>query len=78
MLDPWHDYVDNDVKVRDHYHILENIEALHIEIVIYQSFIKGLNHTVPGVFHNSKSYDSHIIMQELGKFNFKINVIPNG
>ena len=31
------DYVDNDVKVRDHCHItgsLENIEALYIEIVI--------------------------------------------
>ena len=27
-------YVDGDVKVRDHYHILENIEALHIEVVI--------------------------------------------
>ena len=25
-----------------------------------------------------KSYDSHFIMQGLGKFNLKINVIPNG
>ena len=32
----------------------------------------------PIVFHNLKSYDSHLIMQEQGKFNLKINVIPNG
>ena len=31
----------------------------------------------PIVFHNLKSYDSHLIMQEQGKFNLKINVIPN-
>ena len=28
------DYVDNDVKVRDHCHITRNIEALHKETVI--------------------------------------------
>ena len=37
-------YWNNDVKVRDHCHILEN-------------------------------YNSHLILQELGKFNLKINVI---
>ena len=30
------------------------------------------------VYHNLKNYDSHVIMQELGKFNVKVNVIPNG
>ena len=25
-----------------------------------------------------KNYDSSLIMQDLGKFSFKINVIPNG
>ena len=25
-----------------------------------------------------KNYNSHLIIQELGKFSFKINVIPNG
>ena len=29
------------------------------------------------VFHNIKSYDSHFIMQEVGKFNIEISVIPN-
>ena len=28
------DYVDNDVKERDHCHITGNIETLHIKIVI--------------------------------------------
>ena len=29
------------------------------------------------VFYNLKNYDSHLIMQELSKFNFKLNVISN-
>ena len=29
------------------------------------------------MFQNLKNYDSHLIMQHLGKFNLKINVIPN-
>ena len=37
-----------------------------------------LNHKIFAVFHNLKNYDLHLIMQELGKFNLKINVIPNG
>ena len=39
----------------------------------------NLNQKSPIVFHNLKSCDSHVIIQELGKFNFsfKINVIPN-
>ena len=36
-----------------------------------------LNYKTPVVFRTLKHYDSHLIMQELGKFNFKINVIPN-
>ena len=30
------------------------------------------------MFYKLKNYGSHLIMQELGKFNFKINVMPNG
>ena len=37
-----------------------------------------LNHYIPLVFHNSKYYDSDLIMQKLGKFNLKMNVIPSG
>ncbi|CAB3977707.1 Gastrula zinc finger [Paramuricea clavata] len=32
---------------------------------------------VPVVFHNLRGYDSHLIMQEIGKFKMNINVIPN-
>ena len=37
-----------------------------------------LNYKIPVVFHNLRNQDSHLIMQDLGKFNLKINVIPNG
>ena len=37
-----------------------------------------LNHKIFIAFHNLKNYDSHLNVEELGKFNFKMNVIPNG
>ena len=36
------------------------------------------NHKVTIVFHHIISYDSSLIMKELSKFNFEINVKPNG
>ena len=40
--------------------------------------MKGkLNHKIHVVFYNPKNYDSHLIMQELRKFDFKIKVIAN-
>ena len=30
------------------------------------------------IFHNLKSYDSHLIFREFKKFDVKIDVIPNG
>ena len=50
---------------------LENLEALHTEILIPK-----LNPKISVEFLNLKNYDSHL-MQELGKFDFEINVIPN-
>ena len=61
------DYNDDNVKARDHCHISGK----------YRGSAK-LNHKVPVVFHNLKNYDSHLIMQELGKFNLKLNVMQNG
>ena len=69
------DYIDGDVKVRDHYHIAgKYIGSAHRDCNINVK----LNHKIPVVFHNLKNYDSHLIMQELDKFNLKLNVIPNG
>ena len=33
---------------------------------------------VPIIFHKLKGYDSHLIINEIGKFDVKISVIPNG
>ena len=49
---------------------LKNIEALHIEIVISKNSCC--------ISHPPKKIDPHLVMQKLGKFNLKINVIPNG
>ena len=65
-------YVDGDVKVRDHCHVARKYRGSARRD--YNINVK-LNHKIPVVFHNLKNYDSHLIMQELGKFNFKINVI---
>ena len=68
------DYVDNDIKVRDHCHITgKNRGSAHR--VCYVNL--KLNHKILVVFHNLKNYDSHHV-QELGKFNLKINIIPSG
>ena len=37
-----------------------------------------LSQKIPVVFHKLKNYDSDLMMHELGNFNFKISIIPNG
>ena len=64
------DYIDNDVKVRDHCHIKGKYRgSAHRDCNINVK----LNHKIPVVFHNLKNYDSHLVMQELGKFNLKLS-----
>ena len=68
-------YIDNYVKVRDHCHITGKYRgSTHRDCNINLK----LNQKIPVVFHNLKNNDSHLIMQEVGTFNLKINVIPNG
>ena len=52
-------------KLRDHCHRKYNANL-------------ELTKNVPVIFHNLRSYDSHLIFNELDKFDAKIKVIPNG
>ena len=63
-------YVEGDVKVRDHCHITGKYRgSAHRDCNIKVKF----NHKTPIVFQNLKNYDSHLIMQELGKFDLKMD-----
>ena len=63
-----HGYVYGVVKLRDHCHITGKYRgSSHRDCNIK---IK-LCHKTSVVFHKLKNYDSHLIMQELGKFDFK-------
>ena len=56
-------------KVRYHYHITGKYTgSAHRD----RNINLKLNHKIPVIFHNLKNYDSHLIMQELGKFNLKV------
>ena len=71
-------YIDNDVKLRDHYHTTGQYwVSAHRVCNINVCNIK-LNHKIPVVFCSLINHDSHLFTQELGKFNLKIDVIPNG
>ena len=68
-------YIDGDDKVRDCCQITGKYRgSAHRDCNINVK----LNHKFPVVFYNLKTYDSYLIMQELGKFNLKINVVSNG
>ena len=68
--------IDNDdEKVRDHCHVTGKFRgAAHWSCNINLQLTKK----VPVIFHNLRGYDSHLIFNELDKFDVKINVIPNG
>ena len=69
------DYIDTDVKVRDHCHITGKYkDSAHRDC----NFNLKLSHRTPTVSQNLQNYYFNLIMQELGKFNLKISLIPNG
>ena len=64
-----------DKKVRDQDHIIGKYRGS-----AYSNCNINLKLTkkVPVIFHNLRGYDSHLIMQEISKFDVEISVIPNG
>ena len=69
------DCIGNDVKVIDPCHITVKFRgSAHRN---YNINLK-LNQKNPVVFHNLKTYDSHLVIQELRKLNVKVSVTPNG
>ena len=68
-------FVAGDNKVRDHDHITGKYRVYaHWSCNINVKLMKK----VPVIFHSLKGYGSHLTMQEIGKFDVKISVIPNG
>ncbi|CAB3983697.1 Gastrula zinc finger [Paramuricea clavata] len=61
-------------KVRDHDHVTGMYRGAAHNICNLKYRITW---KVPVVFHNLRGYDSHLIMQEIGKFKMNVNVIPN-
>ena len=68
------DYIDGDVKVRDHWHITGEYRGSAYRDC---NINVKLKHKIVVVFYYLKNYDLHFIMQELGKYNPEINVRPN-
>ena len=64
-----------DEKVRDHCHVTGKYRgAAHFSC----NANCKLSKKVPLIFRNLKGYDSHLIIKEIGKFDVKVSVIPNG
>ena len=66
---------NNEEKVRDHCHVTGKFRgAAHRNCNVNFQLTKK----VPVIFHNLRGYGSHLIFNELDKFDVKIKVIPNG
>ena len=67
------EYNNEDVPVRDHCHVTGKYRgSAHTDC---NSSYRLTNKTCV-IFHNLRGYDSHLNMQEIGKFNRNINIIP--
>ena len=64
-----------DDKVRDHCHITGKYRgAAHWSCNVNLK----LTRKIPVIFHNLRSYDSHLIIKEISTFDVNVSVIPNG
>ena len=84
-------YKDKDIRVRDHCHITGKFRGSAHQDCNLQLQIKPETIKIPVIFHNLRGYDSHFIMQEIGKIakkhtyknkrgeecHMNINCIPN-
>ena len=68
------EYNNEDVPVRDHCHVTGKYRG---SANTDCNLSYRLTNKIYVIFHNLRGYDSHLIMQETGKFNKDINVIPN-
>ena len=68
------EYNNEDVPVRDHCHVTGKYRGSAHNVCNRSN---RLTNKIPVMFHNFRGYDSHLIMQEIGKFNKVINAIPN-
>ena len=68
--------IDNDEeKIKDHCHVTGKSKgAAHWDCNINFQLTKKVH----VIFHNLRGYDSHLIFNELDKFDVKTSVIPNG
>ena len=66
---------DGDVRVSDHCQITGKYRGSAYKDC---NINVRLNHKILVVSHKLRCYDSHLIIQELGKFNLKIIAIPHG
>ena len=67
-------FSDKDKKVKEHDHITGKYRgSAHSDCSINIELTKKAS----VIFHNLRGYESHLIMQEIGKFDIKVNVIPN-
>ena len=60
-------YTDKDVRIRNHCHITRKFRGLAHQECNLKLRIKPESLKIPVVFHNLRGYDSHFMMQQIGK-----------
>ena len=60
-------YTDKDIRVRDHCHITGKFRGSAHQDCNLKLQMKPDNIKIPVIFHNLRGYDSHFIMQQIGK-----------